>query len=221
VRQIAWRDWFAHLLHENPTLARRALQPKYERIQWLNDPGEIARWKGGFTGFPIVDAGMRELRETGFMHNRIRMVTASFLVKDLLVDWRVGEAHFRHLLVDFDVAQNVGNWQWVAGTGPDAQPFVRVFNPVNQSREHDPNGTYIRTWVPELAELDNVSIHAPWEVPAAELAKAGITLGEDYPEPIVDHAEARERALIAYKAADAPDAPDTPAGDGDGEPAGT
>jgi deoxyribodipyrimidine photo-lyase len=204
VRQLAWRDWFSHLLHENPSLSTRAMQERFDRIQWLNDPGDIARWKGGFTGYPIVDAGMRELRQTGFMHNRVRMIVGSFLVKDLLVDWRVGEAHFRHLLTDFDVASNVGNWQWVAGTGPDAQPFFRVFNPVSQSKQYDPDGDYIRRWVPEIAALPNGSLHAPWEAPAGVLAEAGITLGTDYPEPIVNHAEARERALIAYKAADAP-----------------
>lgn len=214
VRQIAWREWWAHLLHENPKLARGPLQDKHDRIQWLNDPADIVRWKAGFTGYPIVDAGMRELRETGFIHNRIRMITASFLTKDLLVDWRIGEAHFRHLLVDFDVASNVGNWQWSAGTGPDAQPFVRVFNPVLQSREHDPNGTYIRRWVPELERLDNVSIHAPWEVPSAELSRAKVTLGEEYPEPIVDHAQARDRALAAFKAVDGSSKADREADEG-------
>lgn len=202
IRQIAWRDWYAHLLHENPRMATDPLQRKYNRIKWRNAAGDIARWKGGFTGYPIVDAGMRELRETGFMHHRARMIAASFLVKDLLVDWRIGEAHFRHLLVDFDVASNVGNWQWSAGTGPDSQPFSRILNPVIQSREHDPNGAYLRRWLPELAALDNISIHAPWEVPAGELAKAGITLGQEYPEPIVDHAEARQRAMAAYQAVD-------------------
>jgi deoxyribodipyrimidine photo-lyase len=202
VRQLAWRDWFAHLMHENPSLSTRAMKERFDRIRWLNDPGDIARWKGGFTGYPIVDAGMRELRETGFMHNRVRMITGSFLVKDLLVDWRIGEAHFRHLLTDFDVASNVGNWQWVAGTGPDAQPFFRVFNPVSQSRQHDPDGAYIRRWVPELAALDTAHLHAPWEAPAEALQQAQVVLGRDYPEPIVNHGEARERALIAYKAAE-------------------
>jgi deoxyribodipyrimidine photo-lyase len=221
LRQLVWRDWFSHLLHENPNLPTRAMRERFDRIKWLNDPGDIARWKGGFTGYPIVDAGMRELLQTGFMHNRVRMIVGSFLVKDLLVDWRIGEAHFRHLLTDFDVASNVGNWQWVAGTGPDAQPFFRVFNPVSQSRQYDPDGVYIRRWVPELEALDNASIHAPWEVSAAELEKAGLEVGRDYPEPIVNHAEARERALIAYKAADAPPEPppDEPSGGATAEPA--
>ncbi len=143
-------------------------------------------------GFPIVDAGMRQLRETGWMHNRVRMIVGSFLVKDLLVDWRLGERHFRYLLVDGDVPQNVGNWQWVAGTGPDASPYHRIFNPVTQSRKFDPTGAYIRRWVPEIAALDDKAIHAPWEVPPLELQVAGITLGDDYPEPLVDHAQARD-----------------------------
>jgi deoxyribodipyrimidine photo-lyase len=202
VRQLAWRDWFAHLLAEVPTLPDKALRTDFDRIGWRDDPDGLAAWKEGRTGYPVVDAGMRELAATGAMHNRVRMITASFLVKDLLVDWRLGERHFRHLLVDADVAQNVGNWQWVAGTGPDAAPFFRIFNPVTQSRTHDPRGEYVRRWVPELADLDDQAIHAPWEVGPLELAAAGITLGETYPEPIVDHASARLRTLAAYRAAE-------------------
>jgi deoxyribodipyrimidine photo-lyase len=141
---------------------------------------------------------MRQLAATGWMHNRVRMITASFLVKDLLIDWRQGERWFFHLLGDGDVAQNVGNWQWVAGTGPDAAPYFRIFNPVTQARRFDPDGTYVRRWCPELASLPDRWIHAPWEAPTAVLAEAGVQLGRDYPEPIVDHAEARARALEAY-----------------------
>lgn len=201
VRQIAWRDWFAHLLAEIPSLPDRPLSPQYGGIPWRDDPGDLAAWQDGRTGYPIVDAGMRELAATGTMHNRIRMITASFLVKDLLIDWRTGERHFRRLLADGDLPQNVGNWQWVAGTGPDAAPYFRIFNPVTQGRMHDPEGRYVRRWVPELAGLDDGDIHAPWELGPLELAAAGVTLGETYPEPMVDHAEARARALDAYGSA--------------------
>ncbi len=198
LRQLAWRDWFAHLLHEDPRLAvapqRRDRTPK-----WRDDPDEFAAWKLGQTGFPLVDAGMRELAATGLMHNRVRMVAASFLVKDLLTDWRKGERYFRHILTDGDVAQNVGNWQWVAGTGPDAAPYFRVFNPTTQSRRFDPDGGYIRRWVPELAALDHRSIHDPASTGPLDLAAAGVTLGIDYPYPLVDHAMARDRAIEAYQ----------------------
>ena len=204
VRQIAWRDWFAHLLAEHPSLTHAAMRPAYDDLAWRNDPAEFDAWRAGRTGFPIVDAGLRELVATGSMHNRVRMIAASFLVKDLLVDWRLGERHFRHWLTDGDVAQNVGNWQWVAGTGPDAAPYFRVFNPVTQSRTHDPSGRYLRRWVPELSALSDEAIHAPWLLGPVELAAAGVTLGVDYPWPIVDHAAARRRALEAYRAAREP-----------------
>ena len=203
VRQLAWRDWYAHLMWELPHLRHQAMKPALDRIEWRNDPAEIDAWHHGRTGYPLVDAGMRQLAATGNMHNRVRMVCASFLVKDLLVDWRIGERWFRHLLIDGDVAQNVGNWQWCAGTGPDAAPYFRVFNPVTQSRKFDGAGVYLRRWVPELAALSDRQIHAPWEVAPLELAAAGVLLGETYPTPIVDHSVARDRALAAYASANA------------------
>jgi deoxyribodipyrimidine photo-lyase len=206
VRQLAWRDWYAHLLLDRPDMVSTEINERYRDLPWRNVPAEISAWKGGFTGYPIVDAGMRQLRETGWMHNRVRMIVGSFLVKDLLVDWRIGEAHFRQLLVDFDPSQNVGNWQWVAGTGLDAAPYHRVFNPVTQSRKFDPDGAYIRRWVPEIASLPNDAVHAPWDAGPLQLAEAGIELGRDYPEPIVAHDEARNRFLEVYKAASARDA---------------
>jgi deoxyribodipyrimidine photo-lyase len=161
----------------------------------------VHAWKRGLTGCPIVDAGMRELAATGWMPNRLRLITASFLVKDLLADWRIGERHFRHLLVDGDVPQNAGNWQWVAGTGPDAAPYFRVLNPLTQARRFDPDGDYVRRFVPELAALRGGSIHAPSGLGPLELARAGVILGETYPYPIIDHATARERAMAAYATA--------------------
>ena len=201
VRQICWRDWYAHLLAEQPELVDHAQRPEYDGIAWRDDPEGLAAWQEGRTGVPIVDAGMRQLASTGWMHNRVRMITASFLVKDLLIDWRHGERHFRRLLADGDVPQNVGNWQWVAGTGPDAAPYFRVFNPTLQSRKFDPGGEYLRRWIPELAGLDDTAIHEPSTLGPLELAAAGVTIGADYPEPIVDHKQARDRAVDAYKAA--------------------
>lgn len=201
VRQLAWRDWYAHLLAERPDLPDAALKPAYDDIAWLDDDEGFAAWTYGCTGYPIVDAGMRELAATGLIHNRVRMIVASFLVKDLLIDWRRGERYFRHQLLDADVASNVGNWQWVAGTGADAAPYFRIFNPVSQSRKFDPSGTYLRRWLPELADLDDAAVHWPHDVGPLELAAAGVTIGDTYPAPIVDHAQARERTLAAYQAA--------------------
>jgi deoxyribodipyrimidine photo-lyase len=201
VRQMAWRDWYAHLLAEMPDLTNKAMRARYDQIAWRNDPNEIAAWKGGYTGYPVIDAAMRQLRETGWMHNRARLLCGSFLVKNLLVDWRIGERHFRHLLVDGDVPQNVGNWQWVAGTGPDAAAYNRIFNPVIQSRKFDPDGAFIRRWVPELAGLDGETIHAPWETKGSGMFAPDLG---DYPAPIVDLAESRARALAAYAAANEP-----------------
>ncbi len=174
------------------------MRSEYDRLPWQNDPDEFDAWCQGRTGFPIVDAGMRQLAASGWMHNRVRMIVASFLVKDLLVDWRLGEAHFRRLLVDGDTIQNVGNWQWVAGTGPDAAPYFRVFNPTTQAEKFDPRGEFVRSWVPELAGLPPKWIHRPSEAPAGVLADAGVELGTTYPLPLIDHGDARERALAAY-----------------------
>ncbi|MBF82131.1 MAG: deoxyribodipyrimidine photolyase [Actinobacteria bacterium] len=201
IRQLAWRDWYAHLLFANQDIPSKAANPSYDSITWRDDPAEFENWRKGQTGYPIVDAGMRQLSATGWMHNRVRMITASFLVKHLLVDWRKGEKYFRKMLIDGDVAQNCGNWQWVAGTGFDAAPYFRVFNPVLQSKKFDPMGRYIRRWVSEIEGLSNAAIHAPWEHDQATLQKCDVKLGETYPFPMVNHADARERAIDTYKEA--------------------
>ncbi len=203
VRQLAWRDWWAHTLAANPNLPHRAVRADYDKIQWANNRDEFEAWCTGMTGYPVVDAGMRQLVQTGFMHNRARMICASFLVKDLLVDWRWGERFFFYHLTDADPAQNAGNWQWVAGTGPDAAPYFRIFNPTTQSRKFDPNGDYVRRWVPELSSLSNTEIHEPASVPPLRLAEVGVHLGDTYPFPLVDHGQARDSTLAAYKAATA------------------
>ena len=205
VRQLAWRDWYTHLTAQHPNIDRVCLRPQYECVDWTS--GRTAdrlfeAWCEGMTGYPIVDAAMRGLAATGWMHNRLRLIAASFLVKDLLVDWRRGERWFRRLLVDGDIAQNAGNWQWVAGVGTDAAPYFRVFNPVTQSRRFDPEAHYLRSVLPELANLSDTDIHAPWQAKTLDLASAGVTLGTTYPSPIVDHAAARERVLAAYRSAE-------------------
>ena len=175
------------------------LRPEFADFPWADDAAGLEAWQRGLTGYPIVDAGMRELWSTGWMHNRVRMIVASFLIKDLLVDWRLGEAWFWDTLVDADLASNAASWQWVAGSGADAAPYFRVFNPVTQGTKFDPAGAYVRRWLPELAGLPDRVIHAPWTADPLDLAAAGVRLGRDYPEPIVDHAMARKRALERYQ----------------------
>ena len=199
LRQLIWREFSHHLLYHFPDLPSRPLRPGFDALMRLDAPDAVAAWRRGRTGYPIVDAGMRELWATGWMHNRVRMIVASFLVKDLLQPWQIGAAWFWDTLVDADLANNAASWQWVAGCGADAAPFFRIFNPVLQGSRFDPGGDYVRRWVPELAGLGADHIHAPWEAPAPVLDKAGVRLGRDYPLPIVDHAMARRRALDAFR----------------------
>ena len=198
-KEIGWREFCHHLLFHNPQFHEENFQPGFDAFPWASDKKALIAWRHGQTGYPIVDAGMRELWRTGTMHNRVRMIAASFLTRHLLIDWREGERWFWDTLVDADPASNPGNWQWVAGCGADAAPFFRIFNPVLQGEKFDPEGSYVRRWVPELERLPARYLHKPWETPAAMLEKAGVTLGETYPHPIVDHAKARERALAAYR----------------------
>jgi deoxyribodipyrimidine photo-lyase len=196
--ELGWREFCRHLLFDVPDLASRNLQPSFDAFPWKHDDKALRAWQRGKTGYPIVDAGMRQLWHTGVMHNRVRMVAASFLVKHLLIDWREGEKWFWDTLVDADSGSNPANWQWVAGSGADAAPYFRVFNPILQGEKFDPDGVYIRRWVPEIAGLPAGLIHQPWSATPLELAGAGIELGRTYPKPIVDHRVGRERALAAY-----------------------
>ena len=182
-----------------PFVLKRAFRENFTHIPWRIPIHDLDSWKNGLTGYPIVDAGMRQLRETGWMHNRARMITASFLTKDLLINWQEGEKWFMEQLIDGDPACNNGGWQWCAGTGTDAAPYFRVFNPIIQGKKFDPRGKYIRRWIPELVSVPDEFIHTPWEMPLDIQSRVNIIIGKDYPKPIVDHAEARERALIAYK----------------------
>ena len=199
ISELGWREFSRHLLHDLPDLAQRNLQPSFDAFPWKRDKKAFRAWQKGLTGYPIVDAGMRQLWHTGIMHNRVRMVVASFLVKHLLIDWREGEKWFWDTLVDADPGSNPASWQWVAGSGADAAPYFRVFNPILQGLKFDPDGAYVSKWVPELKALPPELIHKPWEATPMELKEAGVTLGKTYPEPIVEHAMARERALAAYK----------------------
>jgi deoxyribodipyrimidine photo-lyase len=198
LRQLAWREFSYHLLFHWPDLPVAPFHAKFAKFPWRTEPSKLSAWQKGRTGYPIVDAGMRQLWRTGWMHNRVRMIAASFLVKHLLVPWQEGEAWFWDTLVDADLANNAASWQWVAGSGADAAPYFRIFNPVKQGTTFDPAGTYVRRWVPELAGLDARFIHSPWLAPKPALDAAGIVLGKTYPLPVVDHATARNRALAAF-----------------------
>jgi deoxyribodipyrimidine photo-lyase len=198
LRELLWRE-FAHVqLFHSPESPDTPLRPEFEDFPWNDDRKGLRAWQRGETGYPWIDAGMRQLWRTGWMHNRVRMAVGSFLVKDLLLPWQKGATWFWDTLVDADLPNNTMNWQWVAGCGVDAAPFFRVFNPELQGQRFDPEGDYVRRWVPELARLPAKWIHRPWEAPAPVLEDAGVRLGETYPEPIVDHDEARLRALAAF-----------------------
>lgn len=205
--QIGWREFAHHLLHHFPTTPAEPLRANFRRFPWRHDAGALAAWKQGRTGYPIVDAGMRQLWQTGWMHNRVRMIVASFLIKDLLLPWTEGAAWFLETLIDADLACNTLGWQWVAGCGADAAPYFRIFNPSLQGRKFDPDGDYVRRFVPELAPMPAEWIQRPWEAPREVLRAARLELGTDYPRPIVDHGEARTRALRALAATAGPAKP--------------
>ncbi len=200
LRELLWREFSAHLLWHHPDLPERPLRPGFAGMRWRHDPAGLRAWQQGRTGVPIVDAGMRQLWHIGWMHNRVRMIVASFLVKHLLISWQLGEAWFWDTLVDADLANNSASWQWVAGCGIDTSPYVRIFNPVLQAWKFDPDGAYTRRWLPELTDLGDEFVHEPWEAPPAALRRAGVELGRNYPHPIVDLSASRLRALDAYAA---------------------
>lgn len=196
LNELIWRDFYMHILYHSPHVRRQNF--RLGKIQWVNDPQQFSAWCEGRTGFPVVDAAMRQLAESGWMHNRARMITASFLTKDLLIDWRWGERWFMQHLIDGDPAANNGGWQWTAGTGTDAAPYFRIFNPTSQGKRHDPEGVYIRRWLPELRNVPDDSIHEPWLMTVELQKKVGFEIGKDYPAPIIEHAKARQRALEVY-----------------------
>ncbi len=197
--ELIWRDFYFMILHHHPRIATQSFRPEYDALVFPNDKARFDAWCEARTGYPLVDAAMRQLNQTGYMHNRLRMVVASFLVKDLHIDWRWGERYFAAQLNDFDLAANNGGWQWAASTGCDAQPYFRIFNPVTQSEKFDPKGEFIRKYVPELKGCSERQVHAPWLMNAAQQQAAGTVIGRDYPAPLVDHAAARAVTLELYK----------------------
>jgi deoxyribodipyrimidine photo-lyase len=199
--ELVWRDFYFHILHHNPRVVMQSFKPDYDEIRWSKDEAQFAAWCEGRTGYPMVDAAMRQLNQTGYMHNRLRMVAASFLIKDLLIDWRWGEKYFAQKLNDFDLSANNGGWQWAASSGCDAQPYFRIFNPISQSEKFDADGAFIRKYVPEVAKLSNKDIHAPWLTSPIEQQARDFKPGRDYPLPIIDHARAREATLAEFKRA--------------------
>lgn len=200
LKEVVWREFSYHLLFHNPDLADKNYNSDFDGFEWRQSAKLLEAWRGGRTGYPIVDAGMRELWQTGWMHNRVRMVCASFLIKHLLQDWRDGERWFWDTLVDADPASNAASWQWVAGSGADAAPYFRIFNPILQGEKFDADGDYVRHYVPELSHLPNRFLHKPNEAPALLLQEAGVKLGREYPVPVVEHGHARDRAMSAYNA---------------------
>jgi deoxyribodipyrimidine photo-lyase len=199
LNELIWREFYAAILYHFPYVRETAFRPTLRNIPWRDDQDGFRAWAEGRSGYPVVDAAMRQLNSTSWMHNRARMITASFLVKDLLIDWRLGERYFMQHLIDGDPAANNGGWQWTAGTGTDAAPYFRVFNPVLQGKKFDPTGTYVRRWVPELSAVPDTYIHTPWDMPTSLQAKLGCVIGKTYPAPIIDHAMARQRVLAAYR----------------------
>jgi deoxyribodipyrimidine photo-lyase len=201
LNELIWREFYLTILYHFPYVRQRSFRPQYDAVDWDNDPQAFEAWCQGRTGYPIVDAAMRQLAQSGWIHNRVRMIAASFLVKDLLIDWRWGERWFMQHLIDGDPASNNGGWQWAAGTGTDAAPYFRIFNPTLQSKKFDPHGRYIRTWLPELIDVPDTYIHEPWRMPTELQLRANCRIGRDYQRPIVDHTSARKRTLAAYKLA--------------------
>jgi deoxyribodipyrimidine photo-lyase len=199
INEIGWREFCHSLLHNFPEMEKNNLRKDFNNFKWNKNEKLLLKWKKGLTGYPIVDAGMRELYETGWMHNRVRMIVASFLVKHLRIHWMEGEKHFRNTLLDFNIANNVAGWQWVAGTGADAAPYFRIFNPILQGEKFDSNGNYIKKWCPELNNLPNEFLHKPWEMPEELQMEKNIIIGKTYPFPIVKHEEARNSALKAFQ----------------------